>query len=239
LNPLLDLAIAAHGGLDRWEAFNEVTALLTIDGELGILKQNPGTLGPFTVTASTSEACATLAPFGCSGRRATFVPDRVTIEGLQQEVIEALEDPRAAFAGHDFETAWDDLHVAYFHGYLLWTHLVTPFLYAFPNFATEELPPWREGNEEWRRLKIVFPEHMASHSREQVSYFDAGGLLRRHDYQVDILGGRSCVDYMSDYREYHGIQVPRRRRMFEIAPGARPTSQCLLLSIDITEMSFR
>ena len=116
---------------------------------------------------------------------------------------------------------------------------VTPFLYTFPDFATEELPPWREGNEEWRRLKIVFPEHMASHSREQVSYFDAGGLLRRHDYQVDILGGRSCVDYMSDYREYHGIQVPRRRRMFEIAPGARPTSQCLLLSIDITEMSFR
>jgi len=49
------------------------------------------------------------------------------------------------------------LHVAYFDSYALWTYLTIPFLYAHPAFVTEELTPWQENGEEWRRLKATFP----------------------------------------------------------------------------------
>ena len=98
--------------------------------------------------------------------------------------------PAQAFSGHRPETAWDDLHVAYFNSYALWTYLTIPFLYTYPGFVTEELPPWREDGETWRPLKATFPDSVASHSREQVSYFGEDGLLRRHEYTLDVMGGQ-------------------------------------------------
>ena len=70
-----------------------------------------------------------------------------------------------------------------------------------------ELPPWQEGGEEWRRLKAVFPENIASHTREQISYFGPDGLLCRHEYVVDIMGGARGVNYAHDYRDVNGIKV--------------------------------
>ena len=44
---------------------------------------------------------------------------------------------------------------------------------------------WRE----WRPLRVSFPNGIASHSREQISYFGPDGSLRRHDYRVEVMGG--------------------------------------------------
>src|SRR6202041_539269 len=103
------------------------------------------------------------------------------------------------FAAHTQETPWDTLHAAYFNGYALWTYLTQPFLYAYPGFKTMELEPWEEAGETWRRLKVVFPEQIASHAREQVTYFGPDGLMRRHDYAVDVLGGAQGAHYIDDY----------------------------------------
>jgi hypothetical protein len=59
----------------------------------------------------------------------------------------------------------------------------------YPGFRTEEIEPWMESDESWRRLKVTFPDDIASHTREQVTYFGPDGLMRRHDYSVDVLGG--------------------------------------------------
>jgi hypothetical protein len=84
-------------------------------------------------------------------------------------------------------TPWDNLHVAYFDSYALWTYLTIPFLYTYSGFVTEELLPWQEDGEVWRPLRAIFPDNTASHTREQVSYFGNDGLLRRHEYVVDIM----------------------------------------------------
>ena len=68
-------------------------------------------------------------------------------------LLEARDDPRSSFRGQRQETAWGDLHVAYFKSYALWTYLTIPFLYAYPGFVTEELPPWREDGETHDGLK--------------------------------------------------------------------------------------
>ena len=66
-----------------------------------------------------------------------------------------------------FETPWDLLHAAYFDGYALWTYVTQPFLYSYPDFVVEEIEPWQENGELWRRLKVTFPEGMAYHNRDR------------------------------------------------------------------------
>jgi hypothetical protein len=43
---------------------------------------------------------------------------------------------------------------------------------------SEELEPWQEAGETWRRLKVHFPTDIATHSTEQTLYFDQKGLLK-------------------------------------------------------------
>jgi hypothetical protein len=38
---------------------------------------------------------------------------------------------------------------------------------------------------------VTFPDYIASHTKTQITHFGPHGLMRRHDYTVDILGGNS------------------------------------------------
>jgi len=83
----------------------------------------------------------------------------------------------------------------------MWTYLNTPFLLARSGFESEEVEPWREAGDTWRRLRVRFPEDIATHSTEQTLYFDQQGLLKRHDYDVEISGGTAAAQY-ADLKEF-------------------------------------
>jgi hypothetical protein len=136
------------------------------------------------------------------------------------------------------QTPWDDLHVAYFDSYALWTYFTIPFLYTYPGFVTEELPPWEEDGETWRPLSVLFPENIASHTKKQVSYFGSDGLLRRHEYTVDVVGGAQGVNYASDYRNFNGISVPMKRRVYAYDAAKRKIADPVLVAIDIHDIAF-
>ena len=116
--------------------------------------------------------------------------------------------------------------------------LTTPFLYTYPGFVTEEISPWEENGEIWRRLKVTFPDNIASHTREQISFFGPDGLLRRHDYTVDILGGATGVNYATNYRNVDGIIVPTTRRIYAYEGDHVVVPEPLLVAIDMGEVSF-
>lgn len=63
-------------------------------------------------------------------------------------------------------------------------------------------------------ITVTFPDHIKSHTREQISCFGPDGLLRRQDYPVDILGGAPGLNYATDYREADGIVIPTKRRIY-------------------------
>ncbi|MDQ0899543.1 MULTISPECIES: hypothetical protein [unclassified Paenibacillus] len=128
--------------------------------------------------------------------------------------------------------------MVYFASYAMWFYLTHPFLYTYPGFVTEELAPWQENGETWRRLKITFPDHIASHSREQISYFGEDGLLRRHDYTVNVMGGATGANYASDYREVNGSIVPTKRRVYPQQADGQKAQEPLLVTIDISDISF-
>ena len=77
-----------------------------------------------------------------------------------------------------------------------------------------------------------------AHTRQQTYYFDEGGLLRRLDYAVDILGGGPAVNYPSEYREFDGIMVPTRRRVYVRNPDGSPVRDSVSIAIEITNVTF-
>ena len=153
-------------------------------------------------------------------------------------LVDSRDDPRSAFRGHTRETPWDDMHVAYFTSYALWNYLTIPFLYTYSGFVTEELAPWQENGEEWQPLRVIVPDYIASHSHEQVAYFGPDGLLRRHEYTVDAMGGASGLNYAADYRNVDGIVVPTKRRVYAADANKRKIPEPVLVAIDSREISF-
>src|SRR3989442_12473412 len=189
MSDLLETVLDAHGGLPRWTQLETVSAHLVQGGALWALKGQPGVLDDVFVRARLHEERVSHHPFGAADRRSAFNPERVAIETGDGLLVEGLERPRTSFAGHTLETPWTKLQLAYFVGTAMWTYLTQPFTFALPGFKTRELEPWDEDTQRWRRLRVTWPSHLATHSTEQTLYFDADGLLARHDYDVEISGG--------------------------------------------------
>jgi hypothetical protein len=237
MNDLLKLAVEAHGGLSRWNQLAAVAGRISISGALFRLKGKPDTLKDIHVQAALHEA-GLITHFPDKNRVATFSPDSIVIETESGDFLESQNKPRAAFQTHTLETPWDDFHLLYFNSYALWNYLTAPFLYTWPGFETEELAPWQENGEIWRPLKITYPDSVVSHTREQVAYYGQDGLLRRHAYTVDVLGGASGLNYAYDYRDVNGIMVPATRRVYPSDPHKQKVSEPLLVAIDIRDIAF-
>lgn len=237
MTELLDFAVKAHGGLDRWNKIQAIEIVASITGAIWYVKGKPDFLKNVILKAETRKERLTV-DFPGQNKRAIFQPDRVVIERVDGTLIEARDNPEKSFAGQQRETPWDDIHVTYFVGEALWTYLNTPFLYTQEGFVTEEISSIQAAGETWRRLKVTFPDSVKSHTREQISCFGPDGLLRRHDYTVDILGGATGLNYASDYRDVDGIIIPTKRRVYAYEGDYQLVKEPLLVAIDMGETTL-
>lgn len=231
---LRDLVLDAHGA-GQWRRFRSIEGDMSIVGGLWARKGWPDALKNVRVTADIAEQQLSYQPFTAEGLRSFYRPDEVAI-ALDGKRLKHRSNPREAFAGHTPATPWDDLHLAYFSGYAMWNYLNTPFMFALPGFAAEEIEPWVEGHETWRRLKISFPESIATHSPEQVFYVNASGLIARLDYSADVVGGVPTAHYTSDYREFDGIKIPTKRRAYRRNADGTPIQDGVGVAIDISNI---
>src|SRR5262244_2355908 len=238
MNELPARIIEAHGGMDRWKGYEKVEATIVSGGGFYSLKGTPQDSAPRRMTAWLHEERTSISPYGASDQRAVSTPERISIEKLDGRVVVERRAPKDSFAGHQMSTPWDELHRAYFNGEALWTYLTTPFLLALEGVAVEETEPWSEGNETWRVLRAHFPGSVETHSLVQDFFFDHDFRLRRHDYSVNIAGGFAASQLTSDYIVADGIHLPTRRRAYTRGPGRRPILDMLMVSIDISEVSF-
>ncbi|WP_197700524.1 hypothetical protein [Variovorax sp. HW608] len=191
------------------------------------------------MTVSLHEQQASLSPFGAPDQRTRFTANRVAIEKLDGTVVAERSDPRASFAGHELATPWDPLQRAYFNGYAQWIYLTLPFALAMPGFVIEDIEPWQEGKETWRGLRATFPASIASHSTKQEFYFGDDGLLRRHDYPVDVAGGFAAAQYVDEVQEFDGLKFPTRRRAYMRDAQGRPVldAEMVFISSSISATS--
>jgi hypothetical protein len=237
MDDLLEAAVAAHGGLDRWKNITSIDVAASITGAIWYVKSKGDALKNVRFKVDTTRELLRMDFVG-EDKRSIFEPFRVVMQRRDGALIDARDDPERSFDGHERETPWDDIHVAYFSGEALWTYLNTPFLYTWPGFVTEEIAPIEVDGEAWRRLKVTFPDHIKSHTREQISCFGPDGLLRRHDYTVDILGGATGLNYATDYRDVDGIIIPTTRRIYAWESDYQLVPEPLLVAIDMGEITI-
>jgi hypothetical protein len=233
MSDFLDHAIAAHGGWDHWQQQSKLTASASVGGVLWAVKGKDGIVDNLVAEVDCHEQHVV---FISPELRSIYTPSRTAIETNDGKILESRDNPRAAFKGHVEETKWDNLHLIYFSGYAMWTYLTSPFLLKLPNVRTEEIEPWDEQGHVWRRLKATFPPEIATHSTEQVFYFDKEGLLRRQDYSVDVLGGAPSANYASEYKKFSGLVFPTRRRVYRCRPDGQPILDRVIVSIDFREI---
>jgi len=238
MNSLVSKIIDAHGGLERWKQFSLLKARLVQGGALWTLKGHPATLAETTVTVNLLKEWASHSPFGPEAKISTFEPGRVALNDAQGKIIEELRDPRSSYAGHTLETSWSELQLAYFAGIAMWTYLNMPFLLAHEGVVVDELPDWSEKGETWHRLKVTFPADIATHSTVQTIYFGDDGLLKRHDYDVEIAGNTPGAHYIDGYIDVQGIKIPTSRRIFPRQPDGQPMAEPLVVSIDLHDIKL-
>ncbi len=237
MSDLLDLAVQAHGGLKRWNKLKSIKVGASITGAIWYVKGQGDVLKNVILTADTKQE-RLVTDFPGQDKRSVFEPDRIVMEKVDGTLIACRDNPEKSFEGQQRETPWDDIHVAYFCGEALWTYLTTPFLYTYEGFKTEEISSIQVDGEIWRRLRVTFPDYVKSHTREQISCFGPDGLLRRHDYTVDILGDATGLNYASEYRDVDGIKVPTKRRVYAYEGDYQIVKEPLLVGIDMGEITL-
>ena len=113
---LVDKAIEAHGGIDRFRSASEISVHVRCGGWAFVMRFQQGKLSDFTGRVSTSEPRAVLAPYPAPGQRGVFERDEVRIESESGEVVAERKNPRAAFQGLRHAIWWDDLDLLHFAG---------------------------------------------------------------------------------------------------------------------------
>ncbi|WP_405495348.1 hypothetical protein [Nocardia sp. NBC_00511] len=231
MNDLLASAVAAHGGQDRWNRIRAIRVDASITGAFWQMKGKADALKDIRFEVDTRHERLTM---DFVDRRSVFEPDRVELLQFDGTLIDARDDPERSFEGHEFQTPWDALHLAYFTGEALWTYLNTPFLFTQPGFVCEEIASIESDGETWRRLHVTFPDHIKSHTREQVFCFGRDGLLRRHDFAIDIVDPATESQlFATDYRDIDGIVIPATRRAYTTVGD----EQIVLVGIDMAAIT--
>jgi hypothetical protein len=225
---LLDDTIEASGGLARWSHLSRFTLHISIGGNLFA---RAGHGSDFKDVIAEGSTCRQSVRFtGVSGgeKCGSFQPDAITVESLDGQILRTWPNPSLADIGKD--TLADDLHLVFFCGVSIWNYLTTPFLLTRPDVEVEELPPWQEHSEFWRRLRARFPPDILTHSAEQVFYFDEKSLQRRTDH--DLLGSK-VAHYSWAHQTFNGIVVPTLRRSLTLQPDGIAAPRPVLLDVEI------
>ncbi|BBX35651.1 hypothetical protein MMAG44476_39482 [Mycolicibacterium mageritense DSM 44476 = CIP 104973] len=238
MSTLVDEVLDAYGGATRWKNVETIRAHKRFGGAIWDLKQVPGIVDDGEITVWIQQQHTSLSPFTGSDRKSDYTPQRVAIESLDGATVDALDDPRSSFAGHSLQTPWSTLQLAYFTGYAMWTYLAEPFNLTLPGVTVVEGSNWVEDGQIWRRLRVDYPQDIATHSPQQVLYIDDQGLIRRRDYQVDIAGGSPAAHYVSEFEDIGGIIVPAKRMIFVRDDAGHPIPDQLVVSIELTDIRF-
>jgi hypothetical protein len=238
---LLDLAIATSGGRELWNGLRALKIDVSIGGPIWAHKGWPkDKTFDQVVTVDTTAEHIVFTPFTRPDQQMVFdaATDSVTMQTLDGHPVETLRPARAGFKGMLRFSPWDAPHLGYFLGYACWNYFTTPFVFSFPGVVAREIEPWHEAGQTWRRLHVRFPRSLPNHNPEQVFYFDSEGLQRRMDYIVEINGSTLVGHYTGRYKNFGGLQVATRRRVFRRNPDNTVNLNLPSITLDIHDVQL-
>jgi hypothetical protein len=238
MNNLVKLAIEAHGGMEHWQQVRQISATLAFGGAgLYIHSQAAFANAPTRLTVDTQEQRTRFDPFMGNGRVGIYESTRTAVESRYGTVIEELKNPRDSFKP-DTER-WSDTQLVYFVGYAMWTYLTLPFLLLSSGVECKEGVPYAEDGETWRTLQVTFPKSITTQSSEQTLYIDDNGLIRRHDYDVEISGGAQAAHYLYEQKNFDGVVFSTKRRIYQRGPDLKPSKDMVVFSADLSDFEMK
>ena len=104
MNELLNLAVKAHGGLARWNKVKTIEVAASITGGIWYVKGKGDFLKNVILTTETRKEHL-IVDFPGQDKRAIFQPNRVVMETVDGNLIEARDDPEKSFEGQQRETS--------------------------------------------------------------------------------------------------------------------------------------
>jgi hypothetical protein len=239
---LVDTVIAAHGGLDRWRAASRLTADIRYGGGFWAGRGWPHTFSDVTATIDLDHEHIVFDQRSGIARRHEFDVDprgleRLAVSDQRGAVVAQRENPRTSFPRFDPATPWDEIQIAYFASVASWNYLTEPFAFARPDVRTEEIDPWNEDGETWRRLAVTFPTILPNHNPEQVFYFDHENLLRRMDYRPEVASG-PAAHYLFTPREFDGIIAYTHREVCPRLPDGTALRDKAFITVDVDQVAL-
>src|SRR5258708_35694628 len=100
MSDLLELAMNAHGGLDRWREIKTLDLRMTLTGGLFRIKGYPEGRPNDLMHVDTQRIAVDTSPWTGVGAVGHFVPDRDWFTDGERRVIEARTNARASSARH-------------------------------------------------------------------------------------------------------------------------------------------
>ncbi len=168
-------AIRRFGGRARWERLRLTVSPRGLRGLVPWIKGNGRTFAlPPRAELIPARAEATFFDYPQPGSMGRFVRGQVAIGDAP------LADHRQTFRGLRKLRRWSPLDALYFFGYAMTHYHALPF-----GLVEAQVRRWDPRR---RALTVVLPAGVHTHCRVQTVYFDAEGLITRHDYVADVVG---------------------------------------------------
>jgi hypothetical protein len=235
---LLEKALRASGGLDLWRLTRRFTLHMSITGSLCTERCSTAQLKELAVEGSTQSQALEITGFARADLRALYRPDWVALEGQDARRLRERQGSPEEFRSELQSTTWDELQLAHYCGYLIWNHIVTPFILADPDFETKELPRKGARGESLRQLRVVFPARVVTHASVQTFHFDRQGFLRRLEYPAAHDDHTQIAQMCSGHQRFSGILVPTLCRLLSIGAEGMPVAKPSLLDFEIFDAHF-
>lgn len=228
---VVEQAIEAHGGLDRWRRAARLDVELTAGGMAFVAKGRRKAAGkPMTASIETGTAEVMMRPFFEHGQWVGhYTTEQLKItdkaSGSIIDECETASRPRSALRSL---ALWSDLDQLFFAGYALSHYYRLPFSLLDDRIALGPVTT-QDGN---RRFTATFPPELYSHSPEETFHFDDTDRLVRHDYTARFLAPGARGAHLSmDYRMHDGLAFAGRRRVLLNAFGRATKPAVLWLDI--------
>jgi hypothetical protein len=235
---LLDTALKACGGLERWNRFDRFEAHVSMGGSYLASKVDATNLKEIVVSGNTRfQAAEVVGMLDRSGRglcRANWVgiENHSGLIAAQQSVTP--ED----FAKLGSRAHWTELDVVYYCGISIWNFINCPFLLAESGFKIGEIAPLDADGEVWRRLHVTFPDRIATEACEQILYFDFRNRHRRTDYLCSALTANTVAHFLGAHQDFSEIVIPTLRRSRFVDTDGFISQEGVPFDIEIFDLIF-
>jgi hypothetical protein len=231
---LVERAITAHGGLDRWRDTTGIRLPFVHGaGPLLRLKGYQDTFpAPLEYEVRPHEGVTLFHGYPDDQHRGRFAGGSVSVERADGSGASAVSvDHRVTLRGLAKYRRWSALDALYFFGYALWHYHTVPF--TLPQARLMRVVSVRDFP---TGVDVLLPPDVVTHCRRQQFYFGRDGRITRHDYVADVVGTWARgAHFWEDYQDAGGLAIARRRRV--VARIGRRTIPIRVLCIQLGEAS--